>query len=259
MKVVGIIPVRMASSRFPGKPLAKIRGIPMVEHVVKRSAMAKGLDGLYVATCDQEIVDVVERFGGKAIMTSSSHERCTDRVAEAIAKVGGDPDIVINIQGDEPMLEPGYIEAMIHCMKGDSGLDAANLVVPIQSESEHRNPNFVKVVQDRRGFALYFSREPIPSCGSESPDVQVLRQTGIIAFTSRFLRTFSELEPTALEKAESVDMLRALEHGYQVKLVFGAQAIYTVDTEQDRNLVEEKMKEDKYLHLYARRVSGEAS
>ena len=250
MKAVGIIPVRMASSRFPGKPLAKILGIPMVEHVYRRSLMAKSLDGVYVATCDQEIFDAVRAFGGKAVMTAESHERCTDRVSEAVGNLGLSADVVVNIQGDEPMVCPEHIDSVIKELEGDPSLVVVNLVVPIEDEAEHRNPNFVKVVMDREQFALYFSREPIPSRWKGNPPVSLFRQTGIIGFTWDFLRMFSTMEPTALEKVESVDMLRVIEHGYKVKLVAGGTPIYTVDTEGDRDWVEARMKEDQYLRVY---------
>lgn len=250
MKAVGIIPVRMASSRFPGKPLAKILGISMVEHVYRRSLMAKSLTEVYVATCDREIFDVVEAFGGKAVMTLACHERCTDRVAEAIQKLHLKPDAVVNIQGDEPMVFPEHIDGLVQKLEEDSNVAVVNLVVPIVDEAEHRNPNFVKVVMDRAHFALYFSREPIPSRWKGNPGIPIYRQTGIIGFTSNFLRTFSGMEATPLEKVESVDMLRVIEHGHRIKLMVGDRPIYTVDTEGDRDWVEVKMKDDQYLRFY---------
>ncbi len=250
MKAVGVIPVRMGSSRFPGKPLAKILGITMVEHVYERSLMSGSLAEVYVATCDQEIFDAVKAFGGKAIMTANSHERCTDRVAEAVDKLGLSAEIIVNIQGDEPMVFPEQIDRIVKELKEDASVAAANLVVPIENEAEHRNPNFVKVVMDRKHFALYFSREAIPSRWKGTPGMLLFRQTGIIGFTADFLHTFRALEPTSLERVESVDMLRAIEHGYRVKLMISDKPIYTVDTERDRDAVETRMRGDQYLQKY---------
>ena len=167
MKIIGIIPARMASSRFPGKPLAKIRGIPIVGHVYFRSKLCKTLDEVYVATCDNEIVDYIESVGGKAIMTSDTHERASDRTAEAMLRIeketGRKIDIVVMIQGDEPMLYPEMVDMAIKPMLEDSTMQVVNLMSPLKSREEHEDVNEVKVVVDLKGFALYFSREPIPS------------------------------------------------------------------------------------------------
>lgn len=250
MKAVGIIPARMASTRFPGKPLAKILGIPMLEHVYRRSVMAKSLAEVHVATCDEEIFDAVRTFGGRAVMTSTSHERCTDRVTEAVRNLGISADVVLNIQGDEPMVYPEHIDGLVEKLEEDPAVSVVNVVVPIKDEAEHRNPNVVKVVMDREQFALYFSREPIPSRWKGSPQVSLFRQTGIIGFTWAFLRAFSAMEPTPLEKVESVDMLRVIEHGHRIKLLLAEEPIYTVDTESDRDCVEARLKQDRYLPLY---------
>ena len=241
MKAIGVIPARMQSSRFPGKPLAKILGCSMIEHVYKRSAMAKRLAEVYVATCDAEIAAEVERVGGRAVMTSPDHQRCTDRVAEAVQRLGAQPELVVNIQGDEPMVRPEQLDALVDAMTADPSVPTMNLLVPIHDEQEHRSPNVVKVVVDREGFILYFSREPIPSRWRGAPHSPLLRQTGIIGFRSGFLQAFTQLSPTPLEQVESVDMLRVLEHGYRVKALVSQTALYTVDTEHDRQLVEQRM------------------
>ncbi len=249
MKIAGIIPARMSSSRFPGKPLAKICGIPMVGHVLKRSKMSKLLDEVYVATCDKEIYDYVESIGGKAIMTSSSHERGTDRVAEAALKIEKrikmKLDIVVNIQGDEPMLTPEMIDDAIKPMLDDPSIVCVNLMAPLKDREEHEDPNEVKVVVDRSNFAMYFSREPIPSRKKGAKDIPMNKQVCIIPFTRDFLITFTNLETTPLEIVESVDMLRAMEHGYKVKMVPTDVITYSVDTREDLAFVEKLMSVDK--------------
>jgi len=249
MKIAGIIPARMSSSRFPGKPLAKICGIPMVGHVLKRSKMSKLLDEVYVATCDKEIYNYVESIGGKAIMTSSSHERGTDRVAEAALKIEKrikmKLDIVVNIQGDEPMLTPEMIDDAIKPMLDDPSIVCVNLMAPLKDREEHEDPNEVKVVVDRSNFAMYFSREPIPSRKKGAKDIPMNKQVCIIPFTRDFLITFTNLETTPLEIVESVDMLRAMEHGYKVKMVPTDVITYSVDTREDLAFVEKLMSVDK--------------
>ena len=255
MKAIGIIPGRMASSRFPGKPLAKILGIPMIGHVYLRSKMSGVLDGVYVATCDEEIKQYVESIGGKAVMTSDKHERASDRAEEALLKIeqatGQRADIVVMIQGDEPMLVPEMIETAVKPMLEQEDILVVNLMAPIRTIKEHEDPNEVKVVVDKNNYALYFSREPIPSRKKGATEVTMLKQVCIIPFRRDFLIEFSRLEPTPLEKVESVDMLRVLEHGYKVKMVFSDFATYSVDTPDDLRSVEEHMKKDTLLARYS--------
>jgi len=255
MKIAGIIPARMSSSRFPGKPLAKICGIQMVGHVLKRSKMSKLLDEVYVATCDKEIYDYVESIGGKAIMTSSSHERGTDRVAEATLKIEKQMkmklEIVVNIQGDEPMLTPEMIDDAIKPMLDDPTIVCVNLMAPLKDTEEHEDPNEVKVVVDMENFAMYFSREPIPSRKKGAKDIPMNKQVCIIPFTRDFLIKFTNLEPTPLEIVESVDMLRAMEHGYRVKMVPTDVVTYSVVTIEDLKIVENLMADDELLLDYS--------
>ena len=254
LNIVGIIPARMESSRFPGKPLAKIQGIPMVGHVYFRSKMSKLLDEVYVATCDQEIADYVKSIGGKAIMTADTHERASDRTAEALTKIekatGTRVDIVVMIQGDEPMLRPQMIDEAVRPMLDDESILVVNLMAPLKTAEEHDDVNEVKVVVDQQSFALYFSREPIPSRWKQGEDVPKRKQVCIIPFRRDFLLTYIRLEPTPLEVAESVDMMRVLEHGYKVKMVPTQFDVYSVDTEQDRQKVEKLMKEDDLIPRY---------
>ena len=250
----------MASSRFPGKPLAKILGMPMVGHVYFRSKMSNILDEVYVATCDREIADYVESIGGKAIMTSNSHERCTDRVSEATEKIMAmtncEVSIVVNIQGDEPMLSPEMIDEAVRPMLEDNSIVATNLMTTIKTSEEHEDPNVVKVVVDKNNCALYFSREPIPSREKGAAHVHALKQVPIIPFRRDFLFKFTQLEPTPLEIIESVDMLRAVEHGYKVKMILTDYETYGVDTPENLSSVEEHMKKDPLVNRYSTRSIG---
>jgi 3-deoxy-manno-octulosonate cytidylyltransferase (CMP-KDO synthetase) len=247
-KAAVIIPVRMASSRFPGKPLAKILGLEMIEHVRRRAQLCKDLSSVLIATCDEEIRRVVEGYGGKVIMTSDSHERCTDRVAEAARKV--EADIIINIQGDEPMITPEMISGVLKPLLDDSDCQVVNLISPIDSKEDFINPNVIKTVCGIDGNVLYFSREPIPSEKKSKGPVKAFRQLGVIAFRKDFLIAFSKLPQTPLEKFESIDMLRLLEHGYKIKAAVTAQKSYGVDTPENLRSVEALLKADKLLNKY---------
>jgi 3-deoxy-manno-octulosonate cytidylyltransferase (CMP-KDO synthetase) len=255
MKIIGVIPARMASSRFPGKPLANICGIPMLGHVYFRSKMAEVLDDVYVATCDEEIKEYVESISGKAIMTSDKHERASDRVAEALLKIeketGQRKNIVVMIQGDEPMVVPEMLNLAIQPMLEDESVLVVNLMAPIRTIKEHEDPNEVKVVVDNNNYALYFSREPIPSRKKGATKIPMLKQVCIIPFRRDFLVEFCRLEPTPLEKVESVDMLRILEHGYKIKMVLTKFETYSVDTPEDLRFVEERMTRDPLLNQYS--------
>lgn len=254
MNIIAIIPARMGSSRFPGKPLAEILGIPMVGHVYFRTKMSKILNDVYIATCDQEIMDYAQSIGAKAIMTKNTHERCSSRCAEAMLKIeeatGKKVDIVVMIQGDEPMVYPEMIDLALEPMLKDPSIKAVNLMAPIKSREEHDDPNCPKVVVDKNNFAMYFSREPIPSWKKGAKEVKMLKQVCIIPFTRDFLLKFEELEPTHTEIVESIDMNRILEHGYKVKMVLENFATYCVDTPQDRDRVEEAMKNDQLFNQY---------
>jgi len=254
VKIIGIIPARMESSRFPGKPLAKINGIPMIGHVYFRSKMSSVLDDVYVATCNTEIEEYINSIGGKAIMTSDKHKRASDRIAEALHKIEKDTgkkvDIVVMIQGDEPMVCPEMIDESIQPFLKNKDILVSNLMAPIRSLKEHKDPNEVKVVVDKQNFALYFSREPIPSDKKEPNDNYMYKQVCIIPYTRDFLIKFNELEPTPLEVIESVDMMRVLEHGYKVKMVTTKYETYSVDNEDDLRHVEKLMKNDNLLSSY---------
>lgn len=247
MKIIAVIPARMESSRFPGKPLALICGVPLVIHVLRRVQLASNLDGVYVATCNKEIAEAVESFGGKAVMTANTHERCTDRVQEAVEKLGG-ADIVVNVQGDEPFVTPAMIEAAVRPLAEDPELPCANLMARIRDLETLEDPNEVKVVFDLKMNALYMSREPIPSLKKGGSFDHAWKQVCVIPFRWDFLRKFSSLPPTPLEIRESVDMMRAIEHGYPVRMVPCEAAGISVDTEQDRAEAERLMAQDPLFH-----------
>lgn len=256
MNIIGIIPARMASTRFPNKPMAKILGIPMIGHVYYRSRMCKLLNDVWVATCDQEIFDYVMSAEGKAVMTADTHERASDRAAEAMTKIeqetGEKIDIVVMIQGDEPMLFPEMINLAIKPMIDDTSIDIVNLMGKIKTREEQEDPNTVKVVIDLQGFALYYSREPIPSWKKGATSVPMLKQVAIIPFKRDFLLKFNNLSPTPLEIVESVDMMRLLEHGHKVKMVLEEFETYGVDTPEDLINVENIMKSDHLVSKYRR-------
>lgn len=238
----------MGSSRFPGKPLEKIQGIPMVEHVYKRSAMSTLLDELYVATPDNEIKKKVEEFGGQAIMTSPLHERCNDRVAEAVKDRKA--DIVVTIQGDEPMVTPELIDLTIKPLIEDSSIVCSHAIVKIDNMETFNDRNEAKVVCDQKGFILFISREPIPTMVRLGENIPMFKLVNIIPYRKDFLVTYTHLEQTPLEKAESIDPLRVLEHGYRIKAVEMPYEIFSVDTPQDLKHVEGLMKNDPLLKEY---------
>lgn len=250
MRVVAVIPARLGSSRFPGKPLASILGRPMLEHVVRRAELCDAVDRVFVATCDDEIRAAVEGFGGAVLMTSKCHERASDRVAEAAESV--EADVVVMIQGDEPMIVPEMIIAAVAPIMEDRSVECVNLVRRITGD-EIVGRNTIKAVMDLRGDALYFSRSPIPAIGfAAAQPVPVFKQVCVIPFRRNFLRTFATLAPTPLERAESIDMLRALEHGHRVRLVETEVDTYAVDTPADLRRVEKYMKDDPLIGRYSR-------
>ena len=244
MKIVAVIPARMGSTRFPGKPLAPILGHPMIEHVYRRTAMCPVLDDVFVATCDQQIMDAVNAFGGRAIMTSNSHQRASDRVAEAAENFSA--DIIVMVQGDEPMTHPQMIASSVTPLRmGDKQITCVNLTARIQTEEEFTDPNTIKVVMDADGFAVYMSREPIPTRHIQSfEQLAAFKQVCIIPFTAASLQEFIRLPPTPLEVAESIDMLRFIEHGYKVKMIQTEYATHAVDTLEDLKRVEELLQKD---------------
>lgn len=255
MNAIGIIPARMASSRFPGKPLAPIHGIPMIGHVWFRCKMSKTLDEVYIATCDEEVRRYAESIGARCVMTADTHERATDRTAEAMLKIeaenGRRTDIVVMIQGDEPMTTPEMIDEAIAPMAVNQSVNVVNLMACIDTVEEFEDPNEVKVVVDLKGDALYFSREPVPSRKKGVTQVPMLKQVCIIPFRRDYLLRFNSLPPTPLEVIESVDMMRILEHGEKVHMVMTEARTASVDTPEDLACVVEMMQSDTLMASYA--------
>lgn len=249
MRVIAVIPARMGSSRFPGKPLKLILGKPMIEHVYKRAAMSPVLDEVYLATCDQEIIDATDSFGGLSIMTSDTHERASDRTAEAVADL--DADVVVMIQGDEPMLHPDMISESLAPYESDPTIPCVNLSKRIEKESEFNSPSTIKVVTDTESNALYMSRQPIPyRSESDFSAITAIKQVCIMPFRRATLSLFAALEPTPLEIAESVDMMRFIEHGIRVRMAPTSFDTQAVDTPEDLTLVENLMRKDPLTKSY---------
>jgi 3-deoxy-manno-octulosonate cytidylyltransferase (CMP-KDO synthetase) len=229
MSVVGIIPARLAATRLPDKPLLDIAGKTMIQRVWERAQQARRLDSVYIATPDERIRQVVEEFGGVALMTSDRHRSGTDRLAEASA--GLDAEIIVNIQGDEPLIEPGYIDRSVEPLLEDPALEMSSLMC-ICPEEERENPATVKVVAAANGDALYFSRSRIPFPRGEE-GVPVMQHIGLYAYRRDFLLEFSKLSPTPLEITESLEQLRALENGRRIRMVAVEKAPLSVDTMED--------------------------
>lgn len=239
--ILALIPARMGSSRFPGKPMTNILGKPMIGHVYDNVSACQSLLDTVVATCDLEIMEYIESIGGKAVMTSDLHERASDRCAEALAILekqnGILYDIVVMVQGDEPMTCAEMIEESLSPLISDSKVVVSNLLGKIDTTDEFEDRNCIKVVCDQNSNALYFSREPIPT-RSRSLDIPMGKQVCVISFTRDFLLEYINMSPTPLEIAESVDMMRVLENGYKVKMVPTNFESYSIDVDEDKKRVE---------------------
>ncbi len=250
-KITVIIPARMGSSRFPGKPLAKILGLPMIEHVRRRASFCDSVDDVYVATCDEEIKEAVESYGGNVIMTAATHERCTDRIEEAALTL--DTDIVVNVQGDEPLILPRVIQDAVQPLEESDEVLCTCVVYPITDVAELQDVNVVKVVLDQNNWIMYFSRSPIPYFKTNE-NYPLYKQSGAMAFRKDFLHQYSWLAPTPLEKAESVDMLRILEHGYKILGVVTPYVSIGVDIPSDITRVEKLIINDEIQKGYYSRL-----
>jgi 3-deoxy-manno-octulosonate cytidylyltransferase (CMP-KDO synthetase) len=236
-----IIPARLGSTRFPNKPLAPILGVPMIELVYRHAAETPHVELVAVATCDVEIAELIRSIGGLAVMTSTSHQRATDRTAEAILHLelerGAPFDIVVMLQGDEPVISSGQLTQVVDAMTADPQILVANLVGEILSDAEFLDPNCIKVVSDLHDNALYFSRLPIPH-GAERSSTAVGKQVCAIGFRRDFLLEYLAMAPTALEEAESIDMLRILQNGQGVRLIRTNRRTQAVDCPDDVPIVE---------------------
>jgi len=250
MKVAAVIPARMGSTRYPGKPLCDIHGMTMIEHVWRRTRMSDSVDETYIATPDEEIREEAESFGADVIMTGL-HTRATDRVAEAAESL--DAEIVVVMQGDEPLVYPDMLDDAIRPVVKEDEVKVTNLAKPMLTEEEYRDPNNVKVVVDEEWNALYFSRAPIPDLHDVTfEDAPVYHQVCVIPFERDHLFEFIEMEETWLERVESIDMLRLLENEYDVRLVETERETYPVDTAEDHEKVNEIMVEDELFAEYGR-------
>lgn len=244
MNILALIPARMGSSRFPGKPMAKIMGKPMIGHVYERVAKSTLLSMTAVATCDEEIYHYIESIGGVAVMTADTYERASDRCAEALLKLeeknGIRYDIVVMVQGDEPMTHPDMIQEAVTPMLDNPEIQVTNLLGVIESTEEMDDRNCIKVVCDLGSNALYMSREPIPT-RSKVEQVPMGKQVCVIPFRRDYLLEYTRLAPTPLEIVESIDMLRILEHGMKVHMVPTQHDTHAVDTPDDLRKVEQLM------------------
>ena len=244
MKFIGIIPARYASTRFPGKPLALLGGKPVIQHVYEKVAAV--LEAAYVATDDERIYDVVKSFGGQVVMTRTDHKSGTDHIEEAIEKIGGEWDVVVNVQGDEPFVAKSQLDTICHCFD-DPTTQIATLGKPFESMEAVQNPNSPKIVVDNMGFAMYFSRSVIPYVrGKEKSSwlthYPFLKHLGIYAYRKDVLRQVTQLPQSSLEIAESLEQLRWLQNGFKIKV--GTTDVETVgiDTPQDLERAEEFLK-----------------
>lgn len=244
MKFIGIIPARYASTRFPGKPLAMLGGKPVIQHVYEK--VAASLEIAYVATDDERIYDTVKPFGGNVVMTRKDHKSGTDRIEEAIEKIGGDWDVVVNVQGDEPFVAKSQLDTICHCFD-DATTQIATLGKPFTSMEAVNNPNSPKIVVDNQGFAMYFSRSVIPFVRGKEPaewlqHYPFLKHLGIYAYRKEVLKEVTQLPQSSLELAESLEQLRWLQNGYKIKV--GTTDVETVgiDTPEDLQRAEEFLK-----------------
>lgn len=247
--IIALIPARMASTRYPGKPLVNICGKTMIEHVWQRVKMNKMINDAYIATCDAEIKNAAEKFGAKAIMTSDKHQRGTDRIAEGCAKLlnsGKDFDIAVNVQGDEPLLNPQSLDLLIDPFVNEKNITCVNLIENLEGGEAINNYNNVKVVFDQNNFALYFSRLPIPN-GLKS---RHYKQLGIYGFTKEMILRYPEMEQTPHEIAESDDMLRFVEHGIPLKVVLSPYKTIGLDTPEDHRKIGGLMETDELFQKY---------
>ena len=253
MKVIGIIPARMGATRFPGKPLATMLGMPMVGHCYHRTRLAPGLDAAYVATCDEPIAEYVRNIGGNVVMTASSHNRATTRTAEALEiierETGERVDVVVMVQGDEPLISPETIgDTLKHF--ADPSVEIVNVISKLRTLEAFIDKNNVKVVVDRNSNALYFSREPIPSPWKGWEHLPRYMQTGIIAFRRDALLRFNAMQETPLEQYESVDMNRVLETGGRIRTVLTEAFTIGVDTAEELAEAEKHLRNDPTLPRY---------
>ncbi len=255
VSVLAVIPARYASRRLPGKPLVELAGKPMIQHVWERARRAKSISRVVVATDDERILRSVEQFGGEAVMTRTEHRSGTERVAEVAASAAGrEAEILVNVQGDEPLIEPEAIETAVELLLADPAATVGTLAVPITSLSDVMDPNIVKVVLDFDGNALYFSRAPIPWIRGEFPalahsgpgaeaSLSHLKHLGLYVFRRQALLDFVTFPQGELERLEQLEQLRWLENGYQIRVAETAYDSVSVDVPEDVPRVEALLRE----------------
>lgn len=241
MKSICVIPARYSSTRLPGKPLKNICGVPMICRVWQRASRAKSVADVIVATDDERIFQAVEKNSGRAMMTRADHKTGTDRLAE-VAEKFPDADVIVNVQGDEPLIEPSLIDELVAEFERDDKLQMATVATELTDADEMKNPNNVKVVLDRYNDALYFSRSLIPY-PRNAGNSKVFKHIGIYAYRRQFLIDYAKMEPTPLEKTESLEQLRALENGFKIRVIKSSCKFVGVDTEEDLQLVNEIYRE----------------
>lgn len=247
MRVTVVIPARFASTRFPGKPLADLCGKPMIQWVCEGAQRCPLVDRVLVATDDARIAAAVSAFGGTAVMTRADHPTGTDRLAEVAGQL--DSDLIVNVQGDEPLIEPAMIEAAVRPLLADATIPMGTLKTPLTALEDYRNPNVVKVVTDRRGFALYFSRASIPyprdfadDLEHRWPELAAAKHVGLYVYRRDFLLRFPTLAPTPLEEQEKLEQLRALEHGYPIFVAGTPLGVHGVDSPEDLERVRKMLR-----------------
>lgn len=243
-RVICIIPARYESSRFPGKPLADLCGHPMIEWVYRRSETTRNIEKTFVATDDQRIFDVVEKFGGNAIMTTGDYHSGTDRIADAVKDIPC--DIIVNLQGDEPMMHPDTIDSAVSSLRNDSGAHVSTAMIRIREKEDFLSPNVVKVVCSRNGRALYFSRSPVPSLTRADKNASFagfygFKHLGLYVYRRESLLSFPEMEQTFLERLEKLEQLRFLENGYNINVIETEYDSTGVDTPGDLEKLKEKI------------------
>lgn len=248
IEVLGVIPARMGSSRFPGKPLELIDGKPMVWHVWQRALLSGVLDDLVIATCDREIKESAEAFGAKVIMTSNRHTRANDRIAEVASKMPC--KIILNIQGDEPCLNPQLIRDVVRCIHKNPHIQCVNPVAVIETKEERETPHDIKVCFDLQGRVVYFSRCPVPSDSVVKREYPCYRQVPILAFRSAFCQKLARLKPGPLELQEGTDLLRAVEHNLPVHILKTKYQTKGVDIPGDIQEVEQRLEKDPIYQRY---------
>ena len=253
-KIFGFIPARMGSSRFPGKPLHPVAGMPMIGHVIKRAQMYSDWSELYLTTCDEEIREYGELLNIPVIMTSDKHTRALDRISEAVGLCGNqiqDDDIILNVQGDEPMLKPDMISTTIKPMLDDQDVMGTMLAMPIINKEDFYDPNKLKIIHNIKGDVLYTSRSPVPYCKVFSPDIGAKCLYGFFGFRWHFLKMFNELPESPLELVESCDSNRFYDNGYTQRIaLYKFIEYYMVDVPEDIAKVEKCLKDDKIYQKY---------